>query len=1018
MIIRSMARQPSRLQVTAPVTPENITTLTLTPAITGTALPVTFGHAFAQGDVPAGAEVEVSGKTTQFNALSTYSDGSIRHAAMTVLLNTTADVPQLVTLSTRDPAGGTAITKAAILASAFSASVSVVVSGTTYTLSVLDLLDNTITPLPDMTHWSGPQSASITVGGKLRNGGTPHAHLAAYFHLIAYAASGTVTRVYCDVVVENGWTFTSGSGLITCNPTIVVGGTTVYNSTSFSSYHHTKFYGSGWWGTDPQLTFKHNAAYLISTGMVPNYEQLTLDEELLSSFTTTYSPGGIAGLRSAWGDTGDHMQIGILPEWDACYAVSGDPRALSASIAASKAGGSYSYNYRDENTGHPVSIDTYPTLDEQSYGEGLIQGTGGTGYDHEQGNDASAHAPLLGYMAFLATAKNIHLEALHFQTNYFMVWRNSGGRDYLNGPEDGIVGLQNRGQAWGIRNLGAAAAITPDDHPLKSYFVEKLGNNIDEKTAHWASPSQNVFGHVQDYDWPTKVTPFENDFMLTVFGWLVDLGYTSATTMRNWLSKSPAGRLGQDASGYCAHFATPYAWTEGISPTPTGDTFYASWTDLYEANYPVESGSACPAGLKSDSYQNVPVTGDLTNGFYSNLKPALAYAVDAGVATEATWNQFVGYATNDYAFSARYNIVPRSISANPSWYTAMASNTVKEFTGNLMDSINPCPGGGCSYVGTEGFPAVNDSWSGGCYNSVDHEHVVWGGGHNASYNNGVNAWNLFTQTWSRLTEPKSPIVNADLVGGGGTNTTGYYTDGTPASRHTYNALAYDHVRNLMISVYAGATAGETGGQFQNCDAFDFSDNTWSVKATSPTLGSYGSPYGTMAATDEDGNIWSIYQGLAPVAKLDVVADTWTTYGSGYNYSGGPYCSAAIDTLRNRLVIIGSGYFTKTSLASPDTTTDCGGSPPTATFDAAAPLWVYDPVNDRFIGWSGGQTFDYVDAATLLTWGTFTPTGDTLPTCDEEGYQWRGTYGKGVYVPELHGLSICVQTGMPPYFVRL
>ena len=1002
---------PASLSV-ASITPTALTTLTFNPAITGTGLPVTFGHAFPAGAVQSGTSIEVFGRTTQCDVKATHADGSVRHAILTALLDVTANVAQVAQLRTRAPVGGAPITKAHVLASAFSASVSLNVGGTLYTLSARDLLDGTVTPLQNLTHLSGPQCSEFIVGGPVRNGTTPHAHLAAYFHVRAYGSPGNVTRVRCDVVVENGWTFVSGSGLITHNPTILVGGATVLNLTNYAHHHHTKFHGGGWWGSNPQITFKHNAAYLISTGMVPNYELITLRESLLSSLNTTYTPGGNGPLRTNWGDTGDHMQIGLMPEWDACYIVSGDARALNSSIAASKSGGSFSFHYRDENTGHAPSIDTYPTINEQDYAGGLVQGTGTNPYTHDESADASAHAPLLGYLAYLATGDYVHLEELHFQTNYIMLWRSTSGRTYLNGPQDGIVGLQNRGQAWGVRNLGAAAAITPDAHPLKTYFVNKRNNNIDQKTVNWASPSKNVFGHMQDYNWPTKVTPFENDFMLTTFGWLVELGVTSAATMRDWLAKSPPGRLGQSASGYCPHFAAPYSWTAGISPTPAGNTFYATWTALYQANFPVESGSACPAGLRSDSYQNVPNSTDFTHGFYGNLKPALAMAVDAGVANFNTWSQFLTYATNDYTYSPRYNIVPRSF---PSWYTALANNQAHVFTGLLANAVNPCPANNCNYSGVEGFPAIMDSWSGAVYNSLAHRLDFWGGGHNAYFGNLILGFNFYTSQWLRVTEPSSVPASDQAP----PNTTAYYTDTRPSARHTYGGIQFDVLRNQLISGTASATSGVNGLTAQKCDVFDYAAQTWLRKADAPAIGSEN--YGAVSGMDSAGNYWRIPSGFGPTAKWNPATDVWTTYGSAYNYDGfgdTAYISCAIDTLRNRAVIIGDGYFTKTDLATPGTTVNCGGSPPSAIFSGVAPGWVYDPVNDRFIGWAGGQTLHTVDAATLLTWSTITVTGGALPLGNEAGYQWRGTNGKFAYMPDLHCVGGCVQTGLPPFAIKL
>lgn len=344
----------------------------------------------------------------------------------------------------------------------------------------------------------------------------------------------------------------------------------------------------------------------------------------------------------------------------------------------------------------------------------------------------------------------------------------------------------------------------------------------------------------------------------------------------------------------------------------------------------------------------------------------------------------------------------------PAWIAAQASGSWLELTSTQPNTVNPCPANNCSYSGIEGFPGIIDSWSGGCYDTLRNRLIVWGGGHNAYYGNEILAFDLSARTWSLIKSPAFPLTLVDLVGGIGINATGYYFNGTPAARHTYNTLQYDHVRDQIIVGYAGATAGEAGGVFRNCDVFDCVSNTWSVKAASPALGSNGSSYGTFAAIDAAGNYWMTYSGLSPLAKFSPAANTWTTYGSGYNYAGGPYCSAAVDTLRNRLVVIGGGYFTKTDLATPDTTINCGGSPTAAILNGTAPAWFYDTIGDRFVGWVNGQTLYTVDAATLLSWGTLSVSGDVPPN-DSQAGQWRGTYGRGRYVAAFDTFVLVTQT---------
>ncbi len=84
-----------------------------------------------------------------------------------------------------------------------------------------------------------------------------------------------------------------------------------------------------------------------------------------------------------------------------------------------------------------------------------------------------AHQPSLSYVPYLVTGDFFHLEELQFWANYnLFYWGDHGGSQGL------LVNNQIRAQAWGLRTLGHAAFITPDSHPLKAYFLNKLANNL------------------------------------------------------------------------------------------------------------------------------------------------------------------------------------------------------------------------------------------------------------------------------------------------------------------------------------------------------------------------------------------------------------------------------------------------------------------------------------------------------------------------------------------------------------
>ena len=678
------ASQSATINVTAGALLLGITTLKALnqSASTQTNVPATFGHYFKVGDVPSGQNLvaKLSDGTpvaVQVDKKATHSDGSLKHAVLSLRLpNLASSGSEIFTLySDPSAASGTPVSLSNLLSTTFDAQVSLDVGGTVYSASAKNLLTTTTA----ISWLSGSQVSEWIVGGPVKtSSGTAHPHLTAYFHVRAYAGS-PITRVRVDTVVENNWTFRNGATAFTYVPTVSVGGTTIpiNGGAALTQYHHTRWHQVGWWGSAPQVYVQPNTQYLRDSKAVPNYADLTLQSSVLNNYVQTIVPMSNANLRASWGDTGYSAQIGILPEWDAAFVISGgDMRAYNATLVNSSAGGSYSYHYRDENTGYPVSLDTYSGLNEQDYGGGLVQGTGGNPNSHEPGADPAAHQPMLGYLAYLLSGDYFYLEEMQFLANYDMIWNSVSRRTYLSGPQDGIVGYQNRGAAWGIRTLGFAATLTPDSHPLKNYLVNKTNNNIAEKTAHWASPSQNSMGAVQDFNWidgytlPPKYSPWQNDFFVIVFNRLVELGFSNATTMRDWLNKWPVGRLGghSGTSGYCWKYATQYNFGAGI--VDALGVYDTSFTQLYQRNFPAESASACPTSglMHAGSY---PTTAD---AYYSNLQAALAMAVDAGAATQSLWTKFLTMGTPDYTGTPVWAIVPRVISGTPAPTIVFSAN--------------------------------------------------------------------------------------------------------------------------------------------------------------------------------------------------------------------------------------------------------------------------------------------------------------------------------------------------------
>ena len=183
--------------------------------------------------------------------------------------------------------------------------------------------------------------------------------------------------------------------------------------------------------------------------------------------------------------------------------------------------------------------------------------------------------------------------------------------------------------------------------------------------ADWGATSPNTLGIRLDigYSDTRYYAPWQMDYLVSVVNFAVDLGYssTNAVTLRNTFNKWPTGRMGQDNSGYCPYYAALYNFgNEGSVDSPdrgviTGGV-YRTFAQLYQYKFPTESAQPCPtSGVMRVGYSNIN-----TVDYYSNvMQPALAMAVDSGVATQATWSKFLSIAPADYSRGGTWGIVPR-----------------------------------------------------------------------------------------------------------------------------------------------------------------------------------------------------------------------------------------------------------------------------------------------------------------------------------------------------------------------
>lgn len=113
----------------------------------------------------------------------------------------------------------------------------------------------------------------------------------------------------------------------------------------------------------------------------------------------------------------------------------------------------------------------------------------------------------------------------------------------------------------------------------------------------------------------------------------------------------------------------------------------------------------------------------------------------------------------------------------------------------------------------------------------------------------------------------------------GTNDVNYYSDGKPASRHTYHSIFGISGNRVMLPglrfTYNGSLVADV------VDAFDLDDSQWvGVVPDSPGTSGSGlanvSPTGYYpVAQDGNGDLWCILHSNGNVAKYTVATNTWS-----------------------------------------------------------------------------------------------------------------------------------------------
>lgn len=632
--------------------PGILPTFSVLSAVGGSNLPFAFGHAFKQGDVPAGQFV--NSDLTDWQAVPTtyWPDGSLRHAIIAGRATCSANVLKSIALSvSATNRSGTALTEADLAAAM--PTVTLAASGDSFTLNSLvgtAARHRTVCSGPVMSNWIYRRAIA---------GSTT---LVAWFDVRLY--KGGAVEIF-------PWAENCPLLLSTTNDirtwTLTIAGVQRF-SQSIDIKHHTRIplinnsasafkHWSYWTGTDPQIEPKHDTAYMMASRIVPNYGWRSPTSAAYGSGTTqTYTPNWIGDGGTGLNSTGWQQRIGVHPNNMALFLSSGaDARAYRSMMANGLAGGSWSIHARDEGYGNePLVFSNRPTLWQQ--------GRPGTGGQNGTGDDAS-HQPQYAMIPWLVSGRWWFLdEALMWVASNYL-WQSPTNRNNADGVILSFTNNETRGAAWALLHLAQTLAITPTAHPCYASLLASMNANVLSYHGRYVAGTLDggtflnnlgVLGHHSSsgdspYGTPGGVNawwaaPWIESYMAIVFGEIYNLNLPISASaqlvaVRDHGYKFPVGLFGDGSVGNfnwrrASAYKLPIG-TDSIGFPP--DTWYTDFGQCYAAycaGLGLNAGVSAASGLSffdNENEADTPATGeDFTQSFLGMNLVALAYAAEHG----------------------------------------------------------------------------------------------------------------------------------------------------------------------------------------------------------------------------------------------------------------------------------------------------------------------------------------------------------------------------------------------------
>jgi hypothetical protein len=308
----------------------------------------------------------------------------------------------------------------------------------------------------------------------------------------------------------------------------------------------------------------------------------------------------------------------------------------------------------------------------------------------------------------------------------------------------------------------------------------------------------------------------------------------------------------------------------------------------------------------------------------------------------------------------------------------------------------------------QGCAGIVTQWGSGLADTTRNRMVIWGGGHSGYYGNEVYSVNLNNNpiTISLLRDASHGAALGNL-----SSCPDAWLDGTPTPKHTGGALQY--LPNQDVYWTHGWGDPACGGFGNGKWMFSPITNGWTARTTADPQ-PHPNTNGSEPAEAYDpvtGNIFDVEANNGPTFwSYNYNANAWTNLSSSWACLT-TAMHGTIDPIRRLYFCAGGGSFNSISLNPPYTVTNLNGTNCNGVGTANGPAMEYDPTQQKFVIWMGGNT------VYIYNPDTDSCTSQTYPN-GPGAAQPNGTYGRFRYFPSLGVFVVVNNVNQDAFSLRL